>query len=106
MEKGYGVSLRNAYKLTRFLQITVYELWPDLKPSQPSARFDAAGLHRYSVHELRTRLKWRLHDLSEVSGVSKATLVQVENGHVPSLKNAAQIANALGVSVYQIWNLK
>jgi transcriptional regulator with XRE-family HTH domain len=47
---------------------------------------------------------WRLRDLAQVSGVSKATLTYIEGGHIPTLRNAIRIATALDVSVYQIWS--
>jgi transcriptional regulator with XRE-family HTH domain len=100
LERGQGTTLTNAYKVASAFQLTIYELW---RIPQSGA---AIGLHRknlYSVRELRLQRSWRLHDLAELSGVSKTTLCQIEKGHMPSLKNAVRIAAALDLSVYQIW---
>lgn len=100
MERGYGVSLRNAYKVAGAFQLTIYELWSI--PSTGSTG-NASEIRPKTVRELRMQRHWRLRDLAEVSGVSKTTLTYIEAGHIPTLRNAVRIATALGVSVYQIW---
>ena len=105
MEREYGVTLRNAYKIAGTFQLTIYELWSIPSSGAVGPKLKAGKLTTETVHELRLKRRWRLHDLAEVSGVSKATLVHVENGHIPTLRNAVRIAAALGVSVYQIWNI-
>lgn len=100
LERNQGTTLSNAYKVASAFQLTIYELW---NIPQSGA---AIGLNRknlYSVRELRLQRSWRLHDLAELSKVLKTTLWQIEKGHVPSLKNAVRIADALELSVYQIW---
>jgi transcriptional regulator with XRE-family HTH domain len=103
MERGYGVTLRNAFKVANAFQLTVYELWDIPSSGSAAQEHRLSGAAINSVHELRVTRCWRLHDLAKLSGVSKATLAQVESGHIPTLKNAVRIAAALGSSVYQIW---
>jgi transcriptional regulator with XRE-family HTH domain len=59
-----------------------------------------------SLRRLRRRRKLGLRELARASGVSTSTLSIAENGHTPTLENAAKIAAALGVSVYHIWEPK
>ena len=101
MERGYGVSLRNAYKVAGAFQLTIYELW-SIPPTGSAGNPGEIGFK--TVRELRIQRHWRLRDLAQVSGVSKATLTYIEGGHIPTLRNAIRIATALDVSVYQIWN--
>lgn len=101
MEKGYGAKLANAFKVADAFQVTIYEMW-HLPAS--SARKKARGPSGpASVRELRAKHGWRLEDLSRLCGVSKTTLAAIENGRVPTLKSAVQIAATFGVSLYQIW---
>lgn len=91
MERGHGTTLRTAYKVASAFQLTIYEMW-SIPPSG-----DAPDTHWKdvsSVAELRLQRGWRLHDLSELSGVSKTTLFHIEKGHMPTLKNAVRIAAA------------
>ena len=103
MERGYGASLTNAFKIAEAFQLTVYDVWgiPRGETHQPTKAHIESGVS--TVRELRLKRGWLLRDLSRLSGVSKTTLARIEDGHSPSLQNAAQIAAALGVSLYQIW---
>jgi len=101
IENGYGTALKNAYKIARVFQTTIYELW-DIPPSGAvSAQSDKTKT--LSLAELRFQRGWVLEDLAQFSGVSKTTLFHVEKGHMPALETAVRIARAFGVSVYEIW---
>lgn len=100
MEKGYGVTLRNAFTIAGIFGLSVYELW-DIVPAGASAGMFVKDVA--SIRRLRRRRRWGLHELARASGVSKTTLSIVESGHTPTLENAARIAAALNVSVYDIW---
>lgn len=104
MESGYGVALRNAFKVADAFRLTIYEVWDIPLREQPKP--DARELAGNGVRELRLKHGWRLRDLAEASGVSKTTLAEIERGHMPTLKNAVRIASAFGVSVYAIWTAK
>ena len=100
MEKGHGVTLRNAFTIAKLFGLTVYDLWeitPSATPDETSAR------RVTSVRKLRLERHWRLDDLAKSCGVSKTTLSAAESGHTPTLENAARIAAALNVSIYDIW---
>lgn len=99
MERGYGVTLRNAFKIARAFAVTLYELWNVAPPGSAARRQQGPT----SVRKLRLERGWHLGELAKISGVSKATLFDVEGGHTPTLENAIRIANALGVSIYDIW---
>ncbi len=100
MERGYGATLRNAFKIANVFGATIYDLW-SIPPS--GAGIGPNKEAATSVRELRRQHHWRLSDLAKLAGISKSTLFQIENGHTPTLGNAVKIAAALGVSVYQIW---
>lgn len=100
MEKGYGVTLRNAFTMAAIFGASVYDLW-DIVPAGVSAVM--FGNDAISIRKLRRKQHWGLRELAKASGVSKTTLSIVESGHTPTLENAANIAAALNVSVYDIW---
>lgn len=100
MEKGYGVTLRNAFTLANIFRVTIYDLWDIVPAGGPAPR---AAKTTISLRKLRLDRGWGLVQLAKSSGVSKTTIFGVENGHAPTLENAARIAAALGVSVYDIW---
>jgi transcriptional regulator with XRE-family HTH domain len=100
MEKGYGVTLRNAFTIAAIFGVSVYELW-DIVPAGVSAGMFVKDIA--SIRQLRRRRRWGLHQLANATGVSKTTLSIVESGHRPTLENAAKIAAALNVSIYDIW---
>lgn len=102
MERGYGVTLRNAFRMAGLFGVTIYDLW-NFAPARSVMPQPNRG--QSSVRKLRLEHRWRLRDLAEISGVSKATLFHVEAGHTPTLENAVRIAAALGVSVYEIWGV-
>jgi len=102
MERGYGIALRNAFKVADAFGLTVYEVW-DIRLRE-QARPHARTFPGNAVRELRLNRGWGLKDLVKSSGVSKTTLSEIERGHTPTLKNAIRIASAFGVSVYAIWN--
>lgn len=102
MENGYGVTMKNAFTIAQILGVTVYELWGIVPPDTGAA--GKAAQRATSVRKLRLGRGWGLDELAEKSGVSKSTLSVAESGHTPTLENAAKIAAALGVSVYQIWD--
>jgi transcriptional regulator with XRE-family HTH domain len=100
MERGYGTTLRNAFRMANVFRVTINDLWS----IPPSAT--ALGRNKeiaISIREIRRQRHWRLSDLAKLAGVAKSTLFQIENGHTPTLDKAVRIATALGVSVYQIW---
>lgn len=99
MERGYGVTLRNAFKIARAFGVTLYELWNVEAPVSATRGQQGAT----SVRKLRLERGWHFGQFAKISGVSKATLFDVEGGHTPTLENAVRIANALGVSIYDIW---
>jgi transcriptional regulator with XRE-family HTH domain len=100
MERGYGATLRNAYRIANVFGVTIYDLW-SIPPS--GAALGPNKEPAISIRELRRQRHWRLSDLAKLAEISKSTLFQIENGHTPTLGNAVKIAAALGVSVYQIW---
>lgn len=94
--------LHNAYKIANAFQLTIYDLWDIPQVGNPAnAEKHGAGLK--TVRELRLGRRWRLQDLADVSGVSKAALVNIEKGHIPTLKSGLKVAVALGVSIHEIW---
>jgi len=100
MEKGDVPKLINAYKVARALQATVYKLW-NIPLSGQALRH--AKTDEFTVHELRKKQGWSLDKLSQLTGISRTTLHDVEDGRIPTLEVAFQIAGALRVSVYQLW---
>ena len=100
MERGYGTSVMNAYKVAAAFQLTVYELW-FIPPSGTIPVPNEADAS--SVTELRLKRGWRLRELAELSRIPPSTLFAIERGQIPKLENAVRIAAALGVSLYQIW---
>jgi transcriptional regulator with XRE-family HTH domain len=101
MEAGNSPKLANAYKVARALEATVYKLWnvPLGGQALRSAKTEAL-----TVHELRKKHGWSLDTFSELSGVSRTTLHEVEEGRIPTLEVAFRIATLLHISVYQLWN--
>lgn len=79
---------------------SVYDVW-DIVPGGASAGMFVNDLT--SIRKLRLRRGWGLRELAKASGVSTTTLSVAESGHDPSLENAAKVAAALNVSVYDIW---
>lgn len=106
MERGGGTTLQNALRIGDAFQLSVYEIWETVAPSETESR---KGIVRneesLSVRGLRAKRGWRLYDLSNVSGVSMTTVASVEKGRLPTLNNALRIASAFGVSVHEIWRL-
>jgi transcriptional regulator with XRE-family HTH domain len=100
MERGYGATLRNAFKIASVFGATIYDLW-SIPPS--GSGLEPNEQTRLSVSELRQQRHWRLSDLAKLAGISKSTLFHIENGHTPTLGNAVKVAAALNVSVYHIW---
>jgi transcriptional regulator with XRE-family HTH domain len=100
MERGYGLTLRNAFSIAAIFGLSVYDLW-DIVPAGASAGMFVKDVT--SIRRLRLRRHWRLRQLAKASGVSMTTLFAAESGHTPTLENAAKIAAALNVSVYDIW---
>jgi transcriptional regulator with XRE-family HTH domain len=100
MEAGNSPKLANAYKVARALEATVYKLWnvPLGGQALPSAKTQAL-----TVHELRKKHGWSLDTFSELAGVSRTTLYEIEDGRIPTLEVAFRIAAVLRVSVYQLW---
>jgi len=106
MEGGNGTTLRNALRIANAFQLSVYEIWETVAPSEAeSQKGRGANAAALSVYELRAERGWRLYDLSNVSGVSMSTVASVEKGRLPTLNNALRIASAFGVSVHEIWSL-
>lgn len=61
---------------------------------------------RNRIKEHRKPLGLSQHRLGKKIGISRISINQIETGKtVPSLKTANDIANALGVCVYQIFDL-
>lgn len=53
---------------------------------------------------LRESQKISKSKLSQLSGVNKRSIQRIENeNHIPSLKNAYSICEALGVSIYDVF---
>lgn len=100
MEEGYPPKLINAYKVARALQATVYKLWNIPLSGQDLRHTKSEAL---TVYELRMKQGWTLDTLCQLSGVSRTTLHDVEEGRIPTLEVAFRIASALHVSVYQLW---
>lgn len=100
MEKGDVPKLINAYKVARALQATVYKLW-NVPLSGQTLRH--ANTEELTVHELRKKQGWSLDTFSQLSGVSRTTLYEIEDGRIPTLAVAFRIAALLRVSVYQLW---
>lgn len=56
------------------------------------------------IKEYRTKQKMKQIELAESVGVSRETIVRIENGHCnPSLKLAINIANVLGATIDQLF---
>lgn len=100
MEAGDVPKLINAYRVGRSLQATVYKLWSIPLSGQALRRTKTEAL---TVYELRKRQGWSLDTFSQVSGISRTTLHDIEGGRIPTLEAAFRIAAALHVSVYQLW---
>jgi transcriptional regulator with XRE-family HTH domain len=103
MERGCSVTLKNAFTMAQLFRVTVYDLW-NIAPAGMQAEAFVGRVT--SLRRLRRRRKLGLRELARASGVSTSTLSIAENGHTPTLENAAKIAAALGVSVYHIWGPK
>jgi DNA-binding XRE family transcriptional regulator len=103
MENGCSVTLKNAFTMAQLFGVTVYDLWDIVPGGAPAGSFVGRVT---SLRRLRRQRKLGLRELARASGVSTSTLSIAENGHTPTLVNAAKIAAALGVSVYQIWKPK
>ena len=99
-EHGHGVTLNNAFTIAGVFKVSVYDLWDIARPG-PSAGMFVNNV--ISIRKLRVRRGWGLRELAKASGVSRTTLSVAEGGHRPSLGNAAKIAAALNVSVYDLW---
>ena len=98
--------MRNALRITTTFQLSVYEVWETVAPSETESRKEkATNAPALSVCGLRAERGWRLYDLSNVSGGSMSTAASVEKGRLPKLNNALRIALAFGVSVHEIWKL-
>lgn len=100
MEKGDVPKLINAYKVAHALQVTVYKIWNISLGEQSLQRGNPEAL---TVHELRNKQGWSLDTFSQLTGVSRTTLYEVEDGRIPNLEVAFRIAAAFRVSVYQLW---
>lgn len=60
-----------------------------------------------SVRELRTGLGLRQEDLADVVGVSRQTIISIENGRYnPSLELAWRLSRALGVSIEDLFEFE
>jgi DNA-binding XRE family transcriptional regulator len=106
MESGSGTTLRNALQIAAAFQLSVYEVWETDAPSETTSKNGiGANAPALSVRGLRAKRRWRLYDLSNVSGVSMSTVASVEKGRLPTLNNALRIASAFGVSMHEIWRL-
>lgn len=100
IERGHAVTLRNAFAIAAIFEVSVYDLW-DIAPPGASAGMFVKDLT--SIRKLRLKGGWGLKELAAASGVSKTTISVAESGHRPTLENAAKIAAALNVSVYDLW---
>lgn len=61
---------------------------------------------RNRIEEYRKPLGLSQHRLGKKVGISRISINQIETGKtMPSLKTANDIANALGVCMYQIFDL-
>lgn len=60
---------------------------------------------RNRIEEYRKLLGLSQHRLGEKIGISRIRVNKIESGKtIPSLKTASDIANSLGVCMYQIFN--
>lgn len=55
------------------------------------------------VSKYRQKAKLTLSDLAELSGVPVSTINDIEHGAEPRVGTAIMLANALKVSVEQLW---
>lgn len=103
MERGYGSTLRNAFKVAEALELTIYELWSGSQKPDDAHANDSSENSPGNVRALRQSRGWTLCDLAKLCGVSKTTLAKIDAGHLPTLNNALRIAAAFGLSVHEIW---
>lgn len=45
-------------------------------------------------------------DLMRITGIPRNTISRIVNGQIPTLRNAQKIADALGMTVDDLWPLK
>lgn len=55
------------------------------------------------VKQYRQKAKLTLNDLAELSGIPVSTINDIEHGAEPRVATAIKLANALKVSVEQLW---
>lgn len=55
-----------------------------------------------AIHERKIR-KWTEEKAAKRAGISRQTLRDIEDGHIPNLKTAYRLADAYGCSVYDIF---
>lgn len=57
------------------------------------------------IRILREQRNWTLKKLAETAGVPLNTAWRLEKGRGPVLRNAVKVANAFGLTVYEVWNI-
>jgi DNA-binding XRE family transcriptional regulator len=59
------------------------------------------------IREHREAFACSQQEFAEVSGISRATLSRIEQGHIyPSMQVRRKLARALGVSPQELWNTR
>jgi DNA-binding XRE family transcriptional regulator len=59
------------------------------------------------IREHREAFACSQQEFAEVSGISRATLSKIEQGHIyPSMRVRRKLAKALGVGPQELWNLQ
>lgn len=100
MNQGGRPKLKDAYRVARAFELTVYEVWGMPTTGHPVS---TTGAETLPLLERRGECGWSLDTLAELSGVPTTTISRIERGQEPHLDSAFRIAAVLGVSVYQVW---
>lgn len=59
-----------------------------------------------NLNKIMKEKKLKINDIVQISGLDKSLIYRCsKNETIPRLDNAMRIANALGVSIYDIWKL-
>ncbi|HZC83760.1 MAG TPA: helix-turn-helix transcriptional regulator, partial [Rubrobacter sp.] len=69
-----------------------------------AARVEALGRR---IRDHREEYACSQEEFAEASGISRATLSKIEQGHIyPSMQVRRKLAKALGVGPQELWNLR
>ena len=86
--------------------LTAAEKLAEVKKSEKSEKLLSRGrkiVFSCDLKQRRVGLGLSLRDVSEATGMTAATIVDVENGHNLGLDKAFKLSEFFGCSIYDIW---